>query len=176
MHTTTELTRPIVGTPLRGLWGLIREMNRIADTTTYDALVARPNGAEVWGPATEVFTRGTDLVIRCELAGVQWEDFEVTYTGGDLVITGTYREETGQGLARYRTQPRNGRFRREMTLAPGVAYQDVHAEAGDGLLEVTVVEGAAVQQAQIPVGSTAEVPAPREPSAQPASSELLQES
>jgi HSP20 family protein len=48
----------------------------------------RRTHATAWVPTADIFAKGDDLVIRCELAGVDREDVEVSLSGGVLTIDG----------------------------------------------------------------------------------------
>lgn len=162
MDTTRELRRSTFISPFRGMWGLFREMNRIADSTTCHELARACSGPETWRPSADTLVRENDLLIRCDLVGVNRDDLEVTYTGDTLVITGTCDHGSGDGVARHRSERCRGTFRREITLEPGVSEVDVDAEINDGLLEITVRSTTAPSaEVNIPVSTAARVPAPR---------------
>jgi HSP20 family protein len=90
----------------------------------------RRTHATAWVPTADIFAKGDDLVIRCELAGVEQEDVEVSLSGGVLTIDGDARE-------RY-----YGHFRRTMNLPEGIEGSRISADFENGLLEVTVEGGA----------------------------------
>src|SRR5699024_815233 len=71
----------------------IGEMNRIADATRTIGLNRAFGGVELWRPTTDVFTRGEDLVVHCDLVGVRPEDVNIIFTTEHLTITGTERPE-----------------------------------------------------------------------------------
>lgn len=171
MDTTRELRRSTFTSPFRGLWGLVREMNRIADSTTCQEMARVCSKPEAWRPSTDFLIRENDLLIRCDLSGVCGDDIEVTHTGDTLVITGNCDHGTGDGAVRHRSERCRGTFRREITLEPGVSQDDVDAEISDGLLRITV-RSTTVPSAEtrIPVATAAQVPAPR-PSVEGVSSE-----
>lgn len=171
MDTTREFRRSTFTSPFRGLWGLVREMSRIADSTTCHELARGCSGPEAWRPSTDFLVRENDLLIRCELTAVCHDDIEVTYTGDTLLITGNCEPGTGDGVVHHRSERCRGTFRREITLEPGVSRGDVDAEISDGLLQITVqgtIDPSA--ESRIPVATAAQVPAPR-PSVEGVSSE-----
>lgn len=171
MDTTRELRRSTFTSPFRGLWGLIREMNRIADSTTCHEMARVRSKPEAWRPSTDFLVRENDLLIRCELSGVCGDDIEVTYTGDTLVITGNCDHGTGDEVVHHRSERCRGAFRREITLEPGVSQKDVVAEISDGFLQITVQSTTAPStETHIPVAAAAQVPAPR-PSVEGVSSE-----
>jgi HSP20 family protein len=108
--------------------------------------------ATAWVPATDIFARGGDLVIRVELAGVHPEDIEITFSQGILTVAGQRLTELGSaGEDSFFVRERPyGAFRRSITLPAGVGESDISAEFIDGLAEVTVACGAsAAEQTRI---------------------------
>lgn len=173
MDTTRELRRYAFTSPFRGLWGLFREMNRIADSTTCHELARTGSGPETWRPSADVFVRENDLLIRCDLTGMSSDDIEVTCTEDTLVITGTCEQEAGDGVARHGSERCRGTFRREFPLESQifVSEADVDAEFDDGLLEITVRSTSIPSTGvNIPVSTATRVPVPR-PSVEGVSSE-----
>ena len=101
----------------------------------------RRTHATAWIPTADIFAKGQDLVIRCELAGVEREDLEVSLAGGVLTIDGERKGEP-EDVSYYSRERYYGRFRRTMTLPEGVEGDRITADFENGLLEVTV-KGAA---------------------------------
>lgn len=163
MDTTRELRRSTFTSPFRGLWGLIREMNRIADSTTSSELVQMRSGPEAWRPSTDFTVRENDVLIRCELTGMCHDDIAVTHTGDTLLITGTCDHGSGDGVVHHRSERCRGSFRREIGLEPGVSQAEVDAEISDGLLQITVQSTSepSAGAKNIPVATATQVPAPR---------------
>ncbi len=96
-------------------------------------------------PATDVFARDGDLVVRIELPGIDpTKDVKVGVEKGELVITGERRKtEEIREDAYYRMESSHGSFRRVLPVPEGVAEKDITAEYHDGILEVVVPKGAA---------------------------------
>ena len=97
----------------------------------------RRTHATAWVPTADIFAKGEDLVIRCELAGVERVDVEVSLAGGVLTIDGERKGEP-EDVSYYSRERYYGRFRRTMTLPEGVKGDRVTADFENGLLEVTV--------------------------------------
>lgn len=102
--------------------------------------------ASAWVPTTDVFARGDDLVIRCELAGARREDIEVSLSNGLLTLEGErmVEEQEGEGeeTPYYARERFRGTFRRAMSVPEGVSEDKINASFENGLLEVTVSGGA----------------------------------
>ena len=59
-----------------------------------DREARRPSAS--WVPTTDIFARGEDVVIRCELAGVDRGDVELSFAAGTLVVWGERTEAPDQ--------------------------------------------------------------------------------
>ena len=98
--------------------------------------------ASAWVPATDILAHGDDLVIRVELAGVDPEDVDLSFSHGVLTVSGTRRQghddEGDEFLIRERFY---GEFRRVITLPEGTDADQISAEFDDGLVEITVADG-----------------------------------
>jgi HSP20 family protein len=130
--------------PFRGLVDHMSEMTRMREYAEGGGTGSedhRRTHATAWVPTTDIFARGDDLIIRCELAGVGRDDVDISLSGGVLTIDGERRGEP-ESSEYYARERYYGRFRRRMKLPEGVHRDDVSASFENGLLEVTVRGGA----------------------------------
>jgi HSP20 family protein len=95
-------------------------------------------------PATDVFARGNDIVVRVELPGIDpMTDVTVTIEDGDLVVSGERRQhEEAKEEVYYRMEAAFGTFERRIPIPQGVKEGTVAAAYADGVLEVIVPEAA----------------------------------
>jgi HSP20 family protein len=130
--------------PLHGLFDMFAELNRMREQWTEIEPSQGRTHTTAWVPALDIFARGADLVIRCELAGVSREELEVSLSDGQLWISGerTGAPEDGPGVGIYVRELRYGPFRRSINLPERIDSERIGATIVDGLLEI-VVEGAA---------------------------------
>ena len=104
--------------------------------------------ASAWVPATDIFARGQDLVIRVELAGVDPDDVDLRFNHGVLTVSGTRTSELGEGdedVEFYIRERFYGEFRRVITLPDGTDASQISAEFDDGLVEIVVQDGVSSQ-------------------------------
>jgi HSP20 family protein len=141
--------------PFEGVSDFFSEVARMREIGTrgYDPHQSRMRThATAWVPATDIFARDGDLVVRVELAGVHPEDIEITFSQGVLTVAGQRLTELGgadEDSFFVRERP-YGAFRRSITLPAGVGESDISAEFVDGLAEITVAGGAsAAEQSRI---------------------------
>ena len=129
-----------------GLFDTVAEMNRMREfwRAGIDPPQEERTHATAWIPKMDIFNRGDDLVIRCELAGVPKEDMDLSFEHDTLTIFG---ERTGapdeEDTTYYVRERHYGSFRRAINLPEGTERSSVAASLEDGLLEITVLGGCA---------------------------------
>jgi HSP20 family protein len=155
--------------PFRGLVDTFAEMNRIHESWRHpgpgeaDREVLQHSAS--WVPATDIFARGDDIVIRCELAGVDRSDVELSYTTGTLVVWGERLDAPHDdgNVEYYVRERRYGPFSRTINFPEGIDTSRIGATFEDGLLEITVRGAAAGQEVEeIPISDRDEGPVPVE--------------
>jgi HSP20 family protein len=141
-----------VPSPFEGVSDFFSEMARMREVGRhgYDQSheSAMRTHATAWVPATDIFAREGDLVIRVELAGVHPEDVDITFSQGTLTVAGQRFTELGaadEGDFFVRERP-YGAFRRSVTLPGSTSESDISAEFIDGLAEITVAGGASAAE------------------------------
>jgi HSP20 family protein len=132
--------------PSRGLIDHMSEMTRMREYAEGGGQAQedqRRTHATAWVPTTDIFARGNDLVIRCELAGVYQDDIDISLANGVLSISGERRSELeGEQLEFYTRERSFGHFRRTINLPDGVSESKMDAGFVNGLLEITIEGGA----------------------------------
>ena len=152
--------------PFEGVSDFFSEMARMREVGTrgYEPESRMRTHATAWVPATDIFAREGDLVIRVELAGVHPEDVDITFSQGILTVAGTRHTELGAASEDsffVRERP-YGTFRRSISLPAGVSESDIAAEFVDGLAEITVAGAAsAAEQSKIELRHKASQPTRR---------------
>jgi HSP20 family protein len=135
------------GRPFRELFDHFAEMQRMREYARHPGEAGGERGTPepAWVPTTDIFAHGDDLVIRCELAGVEPDDVELSLSRGVLLIWGERepRPDQTQDVSYYVHERRFGAFRRSITLPERVTEDRLHASLENGLLEIVVVDGAA---------------------------------
>ena len=111
--------------------------------------------ASAWVPNADVFARGEDLVTKLELAGVEREDIDITLHDNTLTVSGQHESDLDDDVSFYVHERFYGAFRRSMTLPAGIDESKIDA-SDNGLLEITVKEGAAAKPKRIEIGDKPE--------------------
>jgi HSP20 family protein len=138
--------------PFEGVTDFFSELGRMRSLGTrgtgeHGVEHAERTHASAWVPATDIFARGGDLVIRVELAGVDPDDVDLRFHHGVLTVSGTRKSELDEDEVVFYIRERfYGEFRRVITLPDGTDASQISAEFDDGLVEITVREGVSSQE------------------------------
>ena len=131
--------------PFDGVTDFFSELSRMRSIgvhgpTDPGAEQAERTHASAWVPATDIFARGDDLVIRVELAGVDPADVDLGLSSGVLTVSGTRRSGIAEAeeVEFYVRERFYGNFRRLITLPEDTDASQISAEIDDGLVEITV--------------------------------------
>ena len=133
--------------PFEGVTDFFSELKRMRQIGTHGYESAHEDRdrthATAWVPATDIFSRNSDLVMRIEVAGLRSEDVDITFSQGILTVSGERRTELGTGGddSFYIRERFHGAFRRAITLPPGTDDDQITAEFFNGLVEITVRDG-----------------------------------
>jgi HSP20 family protein len=134
--------------PFRELFDHFAEMQRMREYARHPSDAGgEPRSHETaWVPTTDIFAHDEDVVIRCELAGVEPDEVELSLSRGVLLIWGERepRPDQVQDVSYYVRERRFGPFRRSITLPERVTTDHLRASLENGLLEI-VVAGAAAE-------------------------------
>jgi HSP20 family protein len=125
--------------PFEELHEMQREMDRIFNKFFGVQREFRGEGAGIWIPTVESYTREGNLVIKAELPGIDAKDVDVSVTEHELVIKGerkTEKEEKERDYAYHEIA--YGSFERRFPLPEGVKTDELKAKFENGILEITV--------------------------------------
>jgi len=117
------------------------EMDKLFDRFLSRDLSAAESGFAEWTPSVESYMKGSDLVFKCELPGVDPKDVDVSVDENmrQLIIRGERKTEKGTKDEDYiYRELAYGSFERRFTLPEGVKTDQLKAKFTNGILEVTV--------------------------------------
>jgi HSP20 family protein len=101
-------------------------------------------------PQVDIIDRDSELVIRCEVPGVDKKDLDVSMTGNTVTIAGaTHRDEKTEKGDYYRREISSGSFSRTLSLPCEVDSDKAKASFKDGLLELTAPKTTVVKRRKI---------------------------
>jgi len=138
--------------PMRDYENLQNEINRLfngqkpgASQGLFDRSIS---------PAIDVLEDRDNIIILCDIPGVDMNDLELTITKDVLTIKGEKKEEEKKDKARiFKKETWEGSFQRTIALPDGVDSEKVDATLKDGVLRVVVPKMEEVKPRQIKVKS-----------------------
>ena len=81
-------------------------------------------------------------MIRVELAGVAPQVIDLTFQESVLTISGERKRDLDDEVSFFVHERFYGVFRRNLTLPAGISEDDISADFDNGLVEITVRDGA----------------------------------
>ncbi|MBC6422859.1 MAG: Hsp20/alpha crystallin family protein [Hormoscilla sp. SP12CHS1] len=96
-----------------------------------------------WTLAMEMQTTSTAVILRLELPGVAGKDLDLQVTREAVLIAGDLPTNVNQG--RWRSEIRDGKFRRLIPLPVAVENMQVETELNNGILTLTLPKLTAVR-------------------------------
>jgi HSP20 family protein len=137
----------------------MQSLNRALDrafTTGWDATAGR-----VWVPALDVSERKDAYLVTFELPGVDPKDVDISFEQNVLTVRGTKNSTlsaANEGEVRvYANERVSGSFERSIRLPEFVDGDAISAQAGNGLLEITIPKAQIAQPRKIEIKASTPV-------------------
>ncbi len=137
--------------PFRGLGDIQTEMNRLFDGF-FGRLTSLGVSERVWAPAMDMYETKDDLVVTCELPGVEEKQVRVSITNDVPTIRGERAQQQQPKDQNYRRLERcYGKFERSLSLPMPVQTDKVKATYRGGVLEIKLPKAEAVKPKEIKI-------------------------
>lgn len=105
-------------------------------------LIAEPapeTSAKSWKPLVDIYRRGSEWLLKFDLAGVRPEDVQIQIAGRRIRVSGVRRDwSVDQGYSYQQMEISYNRFERTIELPADLSQAGYRLEARDGLLLVHV--------------------------------------
>ena len=99
-----------------------------------------------------VYTSPTEVLVQCEVPGLEREDLDVNITGETLTVKGVNRPMEGEESMKFIQRERgHGEFTRTIVLPDAVEAEKIEASLRDGILTVRLPKAAGAEPRQIEV-------------------------
>ncbi len=124
-------------TPFKEFDRMRREMDRLWDSF----LERKPSSTkeDEFLPAIDLSETENDLVVKCEVPGMEPKDIDISLSDGMLTIKGEKKLENEEKKANYHLVERSyGAFTRSIQLPKGVHADGINASYKNGILTVTL--------------------------------------
>lgn len=120
----------------QGVTDFFSEMNRMSGVMHGRSYETQPRTeASAWAPLTDIKAHGSDLIICCELPGIEMKNIDISLANGVLTISGKRQTSDDEYYVRERFY---GSFRRSISLPDGTGEKDIQATLSKGLLVITI--------------------------------------
>ena len=105
-----------------------------------------------FSPAIDIIETGDEVIVTCDLPGVELKDIDVSVASIVLTIKGEKKDKSETKSSRlYRKETWSGSFQRTLSLPTSVDPNKVKAELKDGILNITFQKREEVKPKQISV-------------------------
>lgn len=142
-------------TPFKELSTLHEEMDELFKKT-FGTMGGLTRGflGESWYPSIESFIKKGNFVVHCEIPGIDPKNIDISMVGNTLTIKGERKASEEIKREDYLlNEVCYGSFERTLTLPEGVKADNIRANYGKGILEITMP----VEKAALPRKVTIEV-------------------
>jgi HSP20 family protein len=93
----------------------------------------------VWMPVTDIYEDNNSFKLKLDLPGLSKKDVKITYTNGQLSISGERKQEKENDNGKYhRIERVYGNFFRTFSLPNKIKENEIDAEFKDGQLLITI--------------------------------------
>ena len=143
--------------PIRDLLDVEREFNRMFSNLGSRFGIAKKDGDEeyenaVWMPLTDIYEDKDNYTIKADLPGIKKSDVKISYSDGELSISGERVQELETKDAKcHRVERTFGRYYRSFTLPKEIKEDKIKAEFKDGQLTVTIPKADEVTPKEIEI-------------------------
>lgn len=130
--------------PAKDLLNVEREFNRLFNSfNSRFGLLDKEDESEyenaVWMPLTDISEDKDNFVLRLDLPGINREDVKISYSEGQLSISGERKQEKETKDSKFhRVERVYGKYFRSFNLSTKINEDKIDAEFKDGQLIITV--------------------------------------
>lgn len=143
--------------PVRDLLDVEREFNRMFSNLGSRFGIAKKDGDEeyenaVWMPLTDIYEDKDNYKIKADLPGIKKSDVKISYSDGELSISGEGVQELETKDAKcHRAERTFGRYYRSFTLPKEIKEDKIKAEFKDGQLTIIIPKADEVKPKEIEI-------------------------
>jgi HSP20 family protein len=114
------------------------EMNRMLDRMWHAGISTAPLDGQKWAPVVDILDEPSHYVLTAEVPGLNVDDIDVSYEGGEVVLKGhKSAERTDEDDIQWvRRERRFGNFCRRVAMPERIVVEAITAKCRNGLLEI----------------------------------------
>ena len=144
--------------PVRDLLDVEREFSRMFRSFENRFKVSKSEDSEngyenaVWMPLTDIFEDKNNFKIKADLPGMNKDDVKISFTDGQLSISGERSQEKETKDSKcHRVERTYGKLYRSFNLPKEIKADEIKAEFKDGQLTITIPKAEEVKPKEIEV-------------------------
>ena len=143
--------------PAKDLLNIEKEFSRLFNSFGNRFGLTSENGNEeyenaVWMPLTDITENKDSYVLELDIPGVPKENVKISYTNGQLSISGDRsQEKESKDKNYYRMERSYGKFFRSFNLPQEIKEDGIEAKFKDGQLTITVPKAEKVKPKEIAI-------------------------
>ena len=138
--------------PFREFERMRRDMDRFWDSFLEGGLRRRTEEGGEWLPSLDIAETKNELVVKCEIPGMDPKDIDISLSDGMLTIKGEKKQEREEKEADYHLVERSyGAFTRSVQLPKGVESDKISASYKDGVLKVRLPKSEEAKKKEIKI-------------------------
>lgn len=143
--------------PAKELLNVEREFNRFFNTFGRHFGISDGNGDEelensVWMPLTDIVEDKDNYILKLDLPGISKNDVKISYSDGQLMISGERKQEKESKDSRYHRLERSyGKYYRSFSLPQKIQEDKIDAEFKDGQLTIIVPKSEEVKPKELEI-------------------------
>jgi len=141
--------------PGRDLLDVEREFNRMFNSLGTRFGVIKKDGDQeyenaVWIPLSDIYEDKDAYKIKADFPGIKRNDVKISYSNGELSISGERVQETETKDAKcHRVERTFGKYYRSFTLPNEIKEDKIKAEFKDGQLTITIPKADEIKSKEI---------------------------
>lgn len=143
--------------PVRDLLDVEREFNKMFNTLGSRFGLTKKDVDEeyenaVWMPLTDIYEDKDNYYIKADLPGIKKGDVKISYSDGNLSISGERAQEKETKDAKFHRIERSfGKYYRSFNIPKEIKEDKIEAEFKDGQLNITIPKADEVKPKEIEV-------------------------
>jgi len=137
--------------PFREFERMRREMDRLWDSF-FERRPARTEEESEFLPALDLAETDNELVVKCEVPGLEPKDIDISISDGMLTIKGEKKQEREEKQADYHLVERSyGAFTRSIQLPKEVQSDKISASYKNGILKINLPKSEEAKKKEIKI-------------------------
>ena len=138
--------------PFRDFERMRKEMDRFWDSFLEGTLWKKGEDGTEWFPSLDVSETKNELVVKCEVPGMDSKDIDISLSDGRLTIKGEKKQEKDEKEADYHVIERSyGAFTRSVQLPKEVRHDKISASYKNGILKITLPKSEEAKKKEVKI-------------------------